>query len=99
MNNLSKIFNKNTVKLSYNCMPYIFTLISRGNSRKLKRNKNTKVLNCNCIKKENWPIKVRCQIECIVYKVEVLISNSNCKNRNDKKKYVGSTQDLFKQRY
>ena len=39
--NLSKIFNKNTEKLSYSCMPNIFTLISRGNSKKFKRNKNT----------------------------------------------------------
>ena len=35
------MFNKNTVKLSYYCMPNISTLISGGNSKKPKRNKNT----------------------------------------------------------
>ena len=53
--NLSKIFDKNTVKLSYSCMSNISTLISRGNSKNLKRNKNTEPPNCNCIKKENCP--------------------------------------------
>ena len=53
--NLSKISNKNTVKLSYSCMPSIFTLISGGNGKKLKRNKNTEPPNLKCIKKENCP--------------------------------------------
>ena len=64
----TKVFNKNTVKLRYCCMPNIFTLISRGNSKKLKRKKNTEPSNCNCIKKENCPLKGRCQIKCVVYK-------------------------------
>ena len=79
------IANKNTVKLSYSWMPNISTEIVRGNSKKLKRNKNTKPLNCNCIKKENCPFKGRCQIECVVYKVEVHNPSSNSNNRNDKK--------------
>ena len=79
-------------------MPNISTLISRGNSKKLKRNKNTEPPNCNCIKKENCPLKGRCQIECVAYKAEVLNLSSNSNNRNDKKVYVGSTQCLFKPR-
>ena len=38
------------MKLSYCYMPNISTLISRGNSKMLRRNKNT-----DCIKKENYP--------------------------------------------
>ena len=57
MSNLSKIFNKITAKLSYSCMPNISTLISRGNSKRLRRNKNTEPPNCNCIMKENCPSK------------------------------------------
>ena len=74
------------MKLSYSCMSNISTLISRGNSKKLKRNKNTEPPNCNCIKKENCPLKGRCQIEFVVYKVEVLNSSCNSNNKNDKKK-------------
>ena len=36
LHNLSKIFNKNTVKLSYSCMPNISTLISGGHSKSLR---------------------------------------------------------------
>ena len=93
------IFNKNTVKLSYSCMPNISTLINRGNSKMLQRNKNTEPPNYICIKKENCPLKGRCQIECVVYKAEELIQSNDSNNRNDKKVYVCSTQDPFKQRY
>ena len=80
-------------------MPNTSTLISKGNSKKLKRNKNTEPPNCNCIKKENCPLKRSCQIECVVYKVEVLNPSSNSNNRNDKKVYLGSMQGPLKQRY
>ena len=86
------------MKLSYSCMSDICTLISRGNSKKLKRNKNTEPQNCNCIK-EKCPHKGRYQIEFEVYKAEVLNPSSYSNNRNDKKVYVGSTQGPFKQRY
>ena len=55
--NLSNIFNKNNMKLSYSFMLNISTLIIRANSKKLKRNKNTVPPNCNCVKKENCPLK------------------------------------------
>ena len=51
------------------------------------------------MKKENCPLKGGCQIECVVYKVEVLKPSSNSNNRNDKKVYTGSMPDHFKQRY
>ena len=79
------------MKLCYSCMSNISTLISRGNSKKL-RSKNTEPPNCNCIKKENCSLKGRCQIECVVYKAEVFNPSSNSNNRNDKKLYVGSMQ-------
>ena len=91
MSNLSKIFNKNTVKLSYSCMPNICTLISRDNSKKLKRNKDTEPPICNCIKKENCPLKGKCQIESVEYNAEVLNLSSHSNNSNKKNVYVGST--------
>ena len=66
------------MKLSYGCMLNISTLICQGNSKKIKRIKNTEPPNCNGIKKENCPLKERCQIECVVYKAEVLNSKSLC---------------------
>ena len=77
-------------------MSNISTLISRGNSKKLKRYKNTEPPNCNCIKKENCPLQGRCQTECVVYKAEVTVTITIGMM---KKVYVGSTQGLFKQKY
>ena len=57
-----------------------------------------KILNWNCIKKENCPLKGECQIECVVYKADVLNLSSNSYNWNDNV-YVGSTQGPFKLRY
>ena len=51
-------------------MTNIPTLICRGNSKNLKRNKNTEPPNCNCVKKDNCSLKRGCQTECVVYKVE-----------------------------
>ena len=65
-------------------MPNISTLINRGNSKKLKRNKNTEHPNRNCIKKENCPTQGEIVKLCSV-KAEVLNSSSNSNNRNDKK--------------
>ena len=80
-----KYLIKNTVKLSFCCLPNISTLISWVNSKKLMWNKNTEPPNWNCIKKENCPLKGRSQIQCVVYKAEALNPNSNSNNRNDKK--------------
>ena len=66
-------------------MPNIFTFISRGNSKSLREIKNTEPSNCNCIKKENCPLKGKCQIECVAYKAEVLHPSSYSNNKNDKK--------------
>ena len=68
------------------------TLISRSNSKKPQRNRNTEPPDCNRIKKENCPLKGRCQIECVVYKAEVLNLSNKSNNKNNKKVYVGSTQ-------
>ena len=55
-----KIFNRNTLKLSYSCMPNVKTKINTHN-RVILRNtpsKNTK--HCNCQQKENCPMNVDC---------------------------------------
>ena len=55
-----KIFNRNTLKLSYSCMPNIKTKINAHN-REILRNtllKNAK--HCNCQQKENCPMNGAC---------------------------------------
>ena len=54
---LHKIFNKNTIKVSYSCTQNMANIIKSHNNRTLKpRNKNTHE-NCNCNTKEQCPLQ------------------------------------------
>ena len=68
---LYKIFNWNTVKLSYNLMPNVTSLINKSNTKKQMNNQHTESSRCNCTNKANYCLKGKSQFECIVYKVEV----------------------------
>ena len=76
-----KIFNRNTVKISYCCMKNMGSIISPHIKQVLQpRNKN---YGCNCRKKENCPLDKKCLTSNIVY--EAQISN---KKANDEDKEV-----------
>ena len=95
-NKLYKIFNKNTVKLSYNCMPNVAYLINKSNTKNLNNKQHINFPRCNCINKAACLLKDKCQYECIVYKVEVHSSGpKNCNRYNNscngKIVYVGPT--------
>ena len=52
-NSLHKIFNKNTIKLSYSCMPNLEVIIESDNKRKMqaeKKSKQDSERKCNCQK-------------------------------------------------
>ena len=55
---LHKIFNKNTVKISYICMENINYVISSHN--KIILNPRTTSFGCNCWKKESCPLNGEC---------------------------------------
>ena len=90
-----KIFNRNTLKLSYSCMPNIKTKINAHN-REILRNtpsKNTK--HCNCQQKENCPMNGACLKESLVYYATI-----SCNDKNYQPKlYKGSCETSFKKRY
>ena len=89
-----KIFNKNTVKLSYSCMPSIEKIISMHNKRVLGNNsrQNQSTTNCNCRTPGDCPLSGSCKEEAIVYKAEVCSTQGT-------KTYIGSTETSFKTRY
>ena len=80
---LHKIFNKNSIKLSYSCMPNINSIINKSNIMKLNKEKHKETSKCNCKDKAGCPLKGKCQQECIVYKVEVY-SGEPCSSKNKK---------------
>ena len=87
---LAKIFNKNTIKLSYSCLPNMKNIINSHN-RKILKKKNSLTKYCNCREKFKCPFNGECLSKGI-YKATIY-----CKNGY--KEYIGSTGVSFKSRY
>ena len=69
-NPLHKIFNRNTLKLSYSCMSNVKTIISSHNKAQIKKASNQSEEidnNCNCGNKSSCPLEGNCNIRNIVY--------------------------------
>ena len=90
-----KIFNNNTIKLSYSCTPNVKYLIKQHNSGIMKSETNTnkkKKRDCNCRNKNSCPLDGKCLVECMVY--EATVSTTNQTNT-----YFGLAEGSFKSRY
>lgn len=93
---LRPIFNRNTLKLSYSCMPNAKSTIDTHNKRLLKQiNSGENITDaslCNCRKKEDCPLENQCLTRGIVYQATVTTEQgSEC--------YVGLTDTDFKSRF
>ena len=87
-----KLFNTNSIKLSYSCTPNIKNLIKQHNISIMKGNNETEKRECNCRNKSNCPLDGKCLSECIVYEATVTtINNHNV--------YFGLADGTFKSRY
>ena len=90
-NKLSKIFNKNTVKMSYSCMPNMGKIISGHNKKILGA--QTVTPPCNCTQYE-CPLEGQCLTQEVIYQCKVketISQNEEC--------YIGLTGNTFKNRY
>lgn len=93
--NLKKYFNRNTIKLSYSCMPNIGTIISGHNRRILEEKKYVDLqnVNCNCRGTTiSCPLDGNCLKKSIIYKADVR-SNGN------EASYIGLSSGSFKTRF
>ena len=80
---LHKIFNRNTIEVSYSCM------------RETKSaQESTKDKQCNCRNVNECPLNQVCLTKDLVYKAEVITKDSN-----ERKTYIGMTATTFKDRY
>jgi hypothetical protein len=92
---LNKIFNRNTVKLSYSCMDNIATIINTHNKKILNQaNAATTDKTCNCPKsaKDTCPLDGQCCTKNIIYKATITPESS------PPKYYIGLTSTTFKER-
>ncbi len=91
---LHKIFNRNTVKVSYNCIDNLKSIISKHNTRIKKSKPQCEVIDpCTCRDKKTCPLQEKCMTKDIVYKATV-----NTSNINSTKHYIGMKASTFKGR-
>ena len=91
-NNLHKIFNRNTIKISYSCMRNIGSIISSHNRTTL--HPTTTSYGCNCRVKSSCPLNGECLTPKIIYRADVE-NNTN----NEQKYYLGLAETTFKERH
>ena len=84
-----KIFNRNTVKVSYSCMENMGNIIKKHNRAILNRKPTISEDGCNCRRKTRCPLKNKCLITSIIYEANVA---SDSENRE--KKYIGLQREL-----
>ena len=68
---LHKIFNRNSIKVSYSCMRNVKSIISSHNQKILPSQRNISIKTCNCITKTACPLNNQCLLRNIVYKATV----------------------------
>ena len=92
---LHKIFNRNSVKVSYSCMPNVKSVISNHNRRILKSNKTSPDLKtCNCRVKSACPLLGKCLTKSLVYNAEITTTDTH-----ESMNYIGITAGTFKDRF
>jgi hypothetical protein len=92
---LRKVINRNTVKISYRCMPNFKRKISNHNFKIQKEEEEIQPNHgCNCTRAIGpCPLGGNCLVNSLVYRAEVKDANSNTNT------YTGLTSNTFKQRF
>ena len=85
---LHKIFNKNTVKVSYSCTQNMSQII-KGHNKKIVQKETQETLECNCRVKTDCPLNGDCRKESVIYKCTATTNNS-------KNVYLGLNEGEFK---
>ena len=91
-NKLSKIFNRNTIKVSYCCTESMASAI-KSHNKKLTIEMNDEHLPCNCRAQYECLLDAKCRAKDVVYKCVASTSI------NPDKVYLGTTQGEFKKRF
>ena len=96
-NPLHKLFTRQTVKLSYKCMPNMAKAVAQHNVRVLKDDpqQHTQQPGCNCQGGSALcPVQGKCLTDCVVYRATVTETVSRRVET-----YTGVTGNTFKERY
>ena len=93
-----KIFNPNTIKLSYSCMLNVSTIIKQHNARVLQSQPCNQCPPCNCGNQRDCPLDGLCNSSSIVYQATVTLENPEISD-NPENVYFGICEGSFKPRY
>ena len=88
---MHKIFNRNTVKISYSCLRNISSIISSENHNTLLPKQQS--FGCNCRVKNECPLNGKYQTPSVIYRADV-VNNSN----DEEKFYFELADTTFKER-
>ena len=92
---LHSICNRNTLKISYCCLPSVGQIITSHNRGILNRpTAGNESRPCDCRVRENCPLQGRCVVSSVIYRAEVIRADNNTSES-----YVGVTEGPFKIRY
>ena len=93
---LNKLLNRNTVKVSYSCMPNMGQIIRNHNKSVI--NKNESVIQnkptCNCRNSNSCPVEKKCLTKGVIYQATVTRNDNS-----ERETYIGLTENTFKERY
>ena len=93
---LKKIFNRNTVKVSYRTTPNLGQTIV-GHNKKLLKPKPQETENCNCKPRASCPLQNKCLETNIVY--QATVTETNNQEPPKVETYVGLCSTTFKARF
>ena len=82
---MHKIFNRNTVKVSYSCTPNVRSII-KSHNKKLTNLEKKQTKHCNCRKKQEYQLEGKCRSEDIIHKCVVTATV------NPRKVYFGTAK-------
>ena len=85
---MHKIFNRNTVKVSYSCTLNVDSII-KSHNKKLTNAEKKLTKYCNCRKKQECSLEGKCRSEDIIYKCVVTATG------HPRKVYLGTGEGNF----
>ena len=98
-NPLSRIFNRNTVKISYSCTKNMYNILSNHNKRLLNelitRDRNPDMKSCNSRNKEECLLGGRCNSRNVIYQACISLMEQQ---RDGERVYIEISAGNWKQR-
>jgi hypothetical protein len=94
---LGKLFNRNTVKISYRTTPNLQQIISGHNKKIISKNTDKpQARPCSCPKGTTCPLEAKCLSENLIY--QATVTETTKENQQIVEKYVGLSAPPFKKR-